>query len=330
MKKIGFTTSIPVEIVFAAGHIPVDLNNVFIASSEPGAYIEKAESDGFPRSTCGWIKGIYSAIMASEEISTVIGVVEGDCSNTRALMEVLRLKGVDCVPFSYPGSRNYTQLKSEMDKLSANFSVNNDGCMKVKDELDAIRKRIVYLDELTWNNNKASGFENHFWQVSSSDFFGDSPLFHDLLNRKITEIESRKEKNDCIRLGYIGVPPIYSDIYDFVEAHEARVVFNEVQRQFTMSHGIGNSDLVEVYRQFTYPYGLDLRLEDIKAQIAQRKIDGIIHYVQAFCFRGIEDIVIRNELEVPVLTIEGDKPGLLDARTKLRIESFIEMLEERK
>jgi hypothetical protein len=30
LKKVAFTTSIPVEVIFAAGMIPVDLNNVFI------------------------------------------------------------------------------------------------------------------------------------------------------------------------------------------------------------------------------------------------------------------------------------------------------------
>ncbi|GAI09778.1 unnamed protein product, partial [marine sediment metagenome] len=30
MKKIGITTTVPVEILLAAGYQPVDLNNVFI------------------------------------------------------------------------------------------------------------------------------------------------------------------------------------------------------------------------------------------------------------------------------------------------------------
>jgi len=58
-----------------------------------------------------------------------------------------------------------------------------------------------------------------------------------------------------------------------------------------------------------------------------RELDGIIHYTQSFCFRGIEDIVIRKELNIPVLTLEGDRPGNLDARTRLRLEAFIDMLK---
>ncbi len=327
MKKVGFTTSIPVEIIFAADLTPIDLNNVFITAENPGEYIDTAENEGFPRSTCAWIKGIYSAILKAKDIDTIIGVIEGDCSNTRALTEVLALRGIKSIPFSYPNSRVYDQLKSEIFKLLATFNVSIEKCIKVKKDLDRIRQGLNYLDELTWKHNKATGFENHLWQVSSSDMNGDYKVFEKKLRTKIEEIEVREEKVDAVRIGYIGVPPIIGEIYSFIESLDARVVFNEVQRQFTMSHGVGTDDIVEVYRQFTYPYTLDSRIEDIKKQIEVRKIDGIIHYTQAFCFRAIEDIVIRNELDVPVLTVEGDRPGNIDARTKLRIESFVDMLK---
>jgi len=327
LGKIGFTTSIPVEIIFAANHIPVDLNNVFISSDRSLKYIENAENAGFPRSVCAWIKGIYSAILSSKEMETIIGVVEGDCSNTRALLEVLKLKGVESIPFSYPNSRNYMQLKSEITRLCDLFETSMESCLLIKEKLDIVREKLVYLDELTWKYNKATSLENHLWQVSSSDFNGNYQLFNDKLTEKIIEIEARDANKKNLRLGYIGVPPIISDIYDFIESVNARVVFNEVQRQFTMFQGIGNNDLAEVYRQYTYPYSLDFRLYDIKKQIIDREIDGIIHYTQAFCYRGIEDIVVRSELNVPVLTLEGDRPGVLDARTKLRIESFVDMLQ---
>jgi benzoyl-CoA reductase/2-hydroxyglutaryl-CoA dehydratase subunit BcrC/BadD/HgdB len=328
LKRIGFTTSIPVEVIFAAGYKPVDLNNVFITDDNPGRLIEVAENEGFPRSTCAWIKGIYSAIIDRGDIDTLIGVVEGDCSNARALVEVLEQKGVNCISFSYPNSRNYDQLKKEIFKLCRYFGVEFEDCIKVKKELDAIRQRLIYLDELTWKHNRATGFENHIWQVSSSDFNGDYIGFKKELDEKIASIEKRDAKTEGKRIGYIGVPPINGDIYDFIESLNARVVYNEVQRQFTMADSVGIEDIVEVYRNFTYPYSLRGRLEDIKAQISKREIDGIIHYAQAFCFRGIEDIVIRNELKVPVLTIEGDRPGNLDQRTRLRIEAFIDMLDQ--
>jgi benzoyl-CoA reductase/2-hydroxyglutaryl-CoA dehydratase subunit BcrC/BadD/HgdB len=52
--------------------------------------------------------------------------------------------------------------------------------------------------------------------------------------------------------------------------------------------------------------------------------------VQAFCFRQIEDLIVRKRLKMPILTLEGDRPGPLDARTRIRLEGFIEMLKARK
>jgi len=326
LKSIGFTTSIPVEIIYSAGFKPVDLNNIFITDKNAAKLIEQAENDGFPRNTCSWIKGIYSAVLNSEDIDTVISVVEGDCSNARALSEVLNLKGINCIPFSYPNSRNYQALKAEMDKLCREFNTSFEQAIYIKKQLDLIRKRLAYIDELTWKHNKVSGFENHIWQVSSSDFEGDYRAFGEKLEKEIAVIEKREPFSERVRLGYIGVPPINSDLYDLVEEMGARIVYNEVQRQFTMADGIDIDDLVVVYRIFTYPYDLYGRIRDIKNQIEIRKIDGIIHYTQAFCFRGIEDIVLRKELDVPILTLEGDRPGTVDPRSRLRIESFIDML----
>lgn len=326
MKSIGFTTSIPVEIIYSAGLKPVDLNNIFITDKNAVKLIEQAENDGFPRNTCSWIKGIYSAVLNSKGIDTVISVVEGDCSNARALSEVFNLKGIRCIPFSYPNSRSYQVLKDEMEKLCREFNTSFEQALHIKKQLDLIRKRLVYIDELTWKHNKVSGFENHIWQVSSSDFDGDYRVFGEKLEKEIAAIENREPFTEKVRLGYIGVPPINGDLYDLVETLGARIVYNEVQRQFTMADGIDIDDLVEVYRIFTYPYDLHSRIRDIKSQIEKRKIDGIIHYTQAFCFRGIEDIILRKELDVPILTLEGDRPGAVDSRSRLRIESFIDML----
>lgn len=327
MNNVGFTTSIPVEVLFAAGLRPIDLNNVFITSENPGKLLEKAENAGFPRNTCAWIKGIFSAVLSHGDINTIIGVIEGDCSNTKALIEVFELYNIKCIPFSYPSSRNYRQLENEILSLCRYFNTDLKACSEIKNRLDPIRKKLIYLDELTWKSNKAKGFENHIWQVSSSDFNGDYETFEDDLDRAIAEIENRQPLKEKVRLGYIGVPPINGDLYSFIETLDARVVYNEVQRQFAMPYGVDCEDIVEMYRRFTYPYNLNGRLSDIKNEIAKREIKGIIHYTQAFCFRGIEDIVIRKELGIPVLMMEGDRPGNLDQRTKLRIESFIDMLE---
>ena len=162
------------------------------------------------------------------------------------------------------------------------------------------------------------------FQVSCSDFNGDVDVFEADVDQFIAQAKQNTEYTEDLRLGFIGVPPIVNDLYGHFEQMGARVVFNEVQRQFAMPYHV--DDVVEQYRLYTYPYGVFGRIEDIKLEIEKRNLDGIVHYVQSFCFRQIEDMIFREKLEIPILTIEGDKPGKLDARTKLRMDSFLEML----
>jgi len=324
MARIGITTTVPVEIILAAGHTPVDLNNVFITDKEASRLVEVAEDAGYPRNICGWIKGLYSVVVDRGDIDMVLAVTQGDCSNTHALMETLQLAGIETIPFAYPFDRDYDILKLQMDKLISALGTDWDSVMTVKKRLDQVRGKVAELDRLTWQENTVSGFHNHLYQVSCSDFNGDVTAFEQDVDQFIVKAGSATEGTENLRLGFIGVPPIVNDLYEHFEKMGARVVFNEVQRQFAMPYSV--DDLVEQYRLYTYPYGVFGRIEDIKLEIERRNLDGIVHYVQSFCFRQIEDMIFREKLDIPVLTIEGDKPGKLDARTKLRMDSFLEML----
>lgn len=329
MKKVGLTTTVPVEVLLASGVTPVDLNNIFVTSDSSTSLVEEAEIEGFPRNICAWIKGLYGAAM-SAGIDTVIGVTEGDCSNTKSLMEVWKSKGVEVIPFGFPQGRSRDAIVKEINHLMDRFSVDLDQVEGVRKALCPVRKKLKRLDELTWKENKVTGFENHLWQVSSSDFNGDPVSFLAELEAFLEEAENREPFLDReLRIGYIGVPPIIEDIYELVEENNARVVYNEVQRAFTMAKK-EYGDIYDMYLDFTYPYDLDFRLADIEEAIIERNLDGIIHYTQSFCHRGIEDIVIKSRLKLPVLTIEGDLPGKADARTKLRLESFLDMLSDLK
>jgi benzoyl-CoA reductase/2-hydroxyglutaryl-CoA dehydratase subunit BcrC/BadD/HgdB len=325
MKKIGITTTIPVEVVYAAGHVPVDLNNVFITSPEAADLVAEAEYDGYPRNACGWIKGIYSTVVKGG-IDTVIAVVEGDCSQTQAMVETLEERGVEVIPFSFPYGRDRDLLRLQIEKLIDRLGTTMEDALTWKDWMDAVRRKVWKLDEATWRDGTVSSFENHYYQVSCSDFGGDPDRLgaevDSVLERPLDERPATPDPR--LRLGYIGVPPIFTDFYQHIESLGARVVFNEVQRQFTMP--FETDDLVEQYLLYTYPYDVFARIADIRREVERRRIRGLIHYTQSFCFRQIQDLIIRKHIDVPILTLEGDSPSRLDARTRVRIESFVEML----
>jgi len=326
LRRVGFTTTIPLEVLIAAGVVPIDLNNVFITHPNSPALIEDAELTGFPRNVCAWIKGIYGAVVASG-VTEMIAVTEGDCSYTKALMEVLSLNGVRVHPFAYPAGRQSEALRAEIEKLMAHFGVEWDQVNEAKKRLDRIRTKVHEIDRLTFEKDLVTGEENHYFQVCTSDMNGDPDAFEAEVDAFLAEAAARPARKERIRLAFVGVPPIISGLYRFLEEVGARVVFNETQRQFSMPFGI--DDLVEQYREYSYPYDIFHRIEDISREIEARRVDGVIHYVQSFCFRQIEDMVLRKSIGIPILTLEGDKPGAIDARTKIRLEGFLELLEDR-
>lgn len=329
MKKIGITTTIPCEVLIAAGYTPIDLNNIFITSDKYNKYIEIAERDGFPRSLCAWIKGIYG-VCIDEDIKEIVGVMEGDCSNTKALIEVLELRGIKVYPFSYPNTHKYEDVKKEIIKFMDIFNVSIYEVEMVRENANRVRKLAREIDRFTFKSHKVSGFENHLYQISLSDFEGSIEGYEKKLTKAIYEIKNRKEDKKKLTLGYIGVPPMTGDIYEFVEGLDAKIIYNEVQREFAFPRIEEAKDIFYQYLDYTYPYDINVRISEIKNQIELRELDGIIHYTQSFCYRAVQDIVIKEKLDIPILNIEGDKLNKLDARTKLRIEAFVDMLHDRK
>ena len=327
MSKVGFTTTIPLEILIAAKRTPVDLNNIFITHPDKKELLINAESDGFPRNVCCWIKGIYSAAL-NTDISEIIAVTQGDCSNAQALMETLQFRGIKVVPFFYPYDRDQNLLSLSLKKLMDHYVVDEEQCLQAKGEMDRIRKKVHHIDELTWKEDIVSSEENHYYQVCTSDMNQDPLAFEREIDSFLSVLKNRKKFKEVLRLGYLGVPPIFNDIYSFIESLNARVVFNEMQRQFSMPYL--TTSLLDQYLSYTYPYDIFNRIEDIKKEVKRRKIDGLIHYVQSFCFRQIENTILKKTLKLPILTIEGDQPTPLDSRNKTKIEVFIEMLCRRK
>ncbi len=326
MKTIGITTTVPIEILIAAGYQPVDLNNVFITGSSPERLINIAERAGFPLNCCSWIKGIYGVCM-DYGIDTVLCVTTGDCSNTIMLMEVLKLKGLKVIPFAYPDQPDTQRMQNALQTLADTLGTNLEIAHRVRDELKPSRHLALKLDQLTWKEGLVSGWENHLWLVSTSDFNQDHHKYYPQLQKLLTDCHQREPyPPDWLRLAYIGVPSVYGqDLYHYLESNRARVVFNEVQRQFAMPKP-GDS-LAEQYSNYTYPYSIYGRLKDTTTELKRRQVDGVIHYVQAFCHRGIGDIIFRDALKLPILTLEGNDDFSLTQHVKTRIEAFLDMLE---
>ncbi len=322
--KVGLTTTIPVEVVLAAGLVPVDLNNLFIGNLLAYQQVSQAEAEGLPRTICAWVKGIYATLMAHPEITGVIVSCQGDCSYSQALGEILAAMGLSVIHFKYPYPKDRQELRREIAKFRARLGVSAEEVAKVHRLLQPVRQALSHLDRLTWETGQVRGRENFQFLIASSDFGSDPVAYYQKLTAFLQEAQTRPHRHPPVRLGIIGIPPIFLDLWDYLEELPAEVVFNEMPRQFSMPYPFGN--LVEQYLAYTYPYEITGRLADIKAAIQERRLDGLIHYTQSFCFRQMFDQMFREKLALPILTIEGDRPTVLDSRTRMRLEAFIDVL----
>lgn len=325
---VGLTTTVPVEVLFAAGLRPLDLNNVFITSGIAGELVEEAERAGFPRNSCAWNKGIYSAARRLG-LRRLAPVVQGDCANTHALVEMLQADGVQVTPFAFPyDPADREILDLSLNRFCAALGTTRSDAEAMKLRLDDLRSLAHRIDELGWRDNLITGEEQHLATISCSDFFGDLDRFRARMIETITNAQKRSPIATPIRLALIGIPPICDGFFTFLESRGARVVFNEIPRQFAMPER--TPDLVAQYSRYTYPYDIFHRLDDITAQLALRRVHGVIHYVQSFCFRQVQDAIVRRRIDIPLLTLEGDRPGPLDMRTETRIEAFMEMVKAKR
>ena len=327
-QAVGITTTVPVEVLLAAGRVPVDLNNRFITDPEAAGLVREAEELGLARTLCAWIKGIYAWCLAHPEVGTIVAVTQGDCSNTHALMELLSLAGRQVIPFDFPFGRGRRALEEQILRLARRLGTSLEAAEEVRRRLLPLRRDLARLDALTWREGKVGGEENLLWLVSASDFEGDPAAFHRRLRDFLARAEQRPPRRWRVRLGLLGVPPIMEGLHRTLEELGAGVVFNEVPRQFALlprEDGVAE-DLVEQYRRYTYPYDVFHRIADIAREVRRRRIDGLIHYTQSFCFRQMQDLVLRERLRLPMLTLEGDRVGPVDARTRLRLEAFVDVL----
>jgi len=265
-------------------------------------------------------------VCLQSSLDTVLCVTGGDCSNTIMLMEVLKLKGIKTMAFAYPEQPDSRQMSAVLKHLAEGLGITLEAAERLRDELQSARNATLELDRLTWQKGLVSGWENHISLVSTSDFNQDSRRYLAEIEALITECRRRQPyRDDMLRLAYIGVPPVFGrQLYGFLESNNARVVFNEVQRQFAMPHPGRN--LPEQYTNYTYPYSIHGRLSDIRAEIKRRHVDAVIHYVQAFCHRAIGDIILRRELNVPVLTLEGNSDFGLSQQNRTRLEAFLDIV----
>ncbi len=239
---------------------------------------------------------------------------------------MLRADSVEIVPFAFPYSpADSALLDLALDRFAAALGATRQEAEDWKAPLDRARSLAHRMDELNWRENRATGAEQHLWTISCSDFFGDPERYAARASERIAECAARAPDERSIRLGASWASRRSATGFSSCSNRTARAWSSTKSRASSPCRGPTRS-LVEQYSRYTYPYDIFHRLADIREQLALRRVQGVIHYVQSFCFRQVQDALVRRELRLPILTLECDRPGPPDMRTQTRIEAFLEML----
>ena len=311
MPKIGITALVPPELIFACGAEPFDVNNVI------------PESKKHPRNKlCAWT-AIWNEMLINKEIEidSLVVVAGGDCHNALVDGQKVQRSGIPTHFFFYPFDGNPEYLESQLESMSGFL-----GGVRYPEKFSEIRKlkKLGKIIDEKRCDGKISPADAFRILISFSDLCGDLNKLHDA----IASIKEQKIELES-RVALIGVPPIYSDIHEVAENLGLQVVFDELPYEFIRHGGDNIHSIARDYCEYTFARPLDFRFGFLRKELDRRKVDGVIHYTQFACHHMLEDDILRNELDYPVLTIQGDMPGKTPEQVKLRLEAFGEMLGRR-
>ncbi len=352
---IGLTTTLPLAPILASGREPCDLNNLFVTHPRRRELLERASRNRMSRTICAWIRGI-AAVCLEEGIEETAAAVEGDCAETRLLADLLEEEGVRIVRFGFPpahleGERRRIAMREAAAEFCEALGTSLEAAGGVFEDLLPVRRLLwkaqrLYEKCCLHPHDEAPASLRHFLlQVSASDMKGDPAAYEKEVRAYTEELESylaaRGESPSGARrrplLALLGVPPAFDDLHDAVDRLGGRIVVNETAFWFTLpycgkpTNGASRNrspveDMIAAWSAYPYPLDTATRHSLLFEALDGTPIDGAILYLQSFCHRQLEHPSWRRRLRVPLLVLEGDAPGALDHRSRLRLEAFLEML----
>ncbi|UCG69057.1 MAG: 2-hydroxyacyl-CoA dehydratase [Thermoplasmata archaeon] len=308
MNTVGITALVPPELIFACGKKPCDINN-FV----PNSVIQPT------RKLCAWT-AIWREMLLRKELSLdyLVVVAGGDCHNALVDGQKVAMSGLKTFYFFYPFEEEKDYLKEQLEGLSTFMGGIADSEMFEK--VKYLKRRALELEKKRIEG-KIPSDKAFKILVSTSDLKGDLDHFEKtLMNLQEENVDYES------RVALLGVPPIYQDFHEVMASLGLHVVYDELPYEFARLSGRDIDELAGNYCEYTFARKLDFRMDFIEKELAKRKIDGIIHYTQYSCHHLLEDDMLRNRLDYPFLTIQGDLPGRTSEQAKIRLEAFSEML----
>lgn len=318
-KRLGITALLPPELIFSCDVHPFDLNN----------FVPRTNLS--PKSKlCAWTAIWRDLVLNKRIVIDKLAVVAGgDCHNALVDGEKVALQGIPTHYFFYPFDNNEGYLEGQLTALRDFLGgIKNDTMFKAVKE---IKELGLELDRKR-SMGKVSSSEAFRILVSFSDLEGDINMFKSKVSSLLGSLRNLNSSiidGNAPRVALLGVPPIHPDFHEVASSLNIHIVFDELPFEFVRLSGTSMKELAQNYSEYTFARDIEFRLDFLDSELEKRKIDGIVHYTQFACHHMLEDEILRDHFDHPILTVQGDLPRSTPEQIKLRLEAFVECLSRR-
>jgi len=336
-----FCTYTPIEIIHAAGFMPVRIHGGTITVEKAGALV--------PNFVCPYMRTSLERAMRGE-YKYLSGVIQGytcdiSCGMMNIWAENSGLKTFHTVPLPYNTNDSardfYRKTLSELiDKLNAAGGKFDMASLDRSLDLYAeIRKNLLRLHELR-RQNIFTPPARDFYTIMEAGFCTPPEEYLEHLIELVDEVEKLKSNP----VG--GVPVLVSGsiveqmwIFDLLEAAGGRVVADDLcngRRFCDPNDGQGADPLDRLIDRYMHRFPcparsiVDDRVPRVKQLVEESGAKGVIFLFQKFCTPHLADYpalsaALRDD-GIAVLPIEMDESGNIEGQLKTRFGAFFEMI----
>ena len=306
-KKIFLLSRIPVEFLPSKGYEIIYWARLFNGHYPLKKYLEKADSEPFPRNSSFVVRIILGFL--SDFKGIVIFTTPGTHSEHRTILSILREKNIKILEL-HTGDNKITKIDEIFHKLKSFFNIENSII------LENFKKNLVIRKKMAM-------------EIEKGNIHGTS-LHLDALNmasgKTVRFISNKFNGKIRGKILLMGSPSTIS-IINHIENRGFSVTYT---LESLLEIFLIKEEMRKSYEEFPFPSRtVGYLAEKIVKILKNVNIDGIIYLMVPLSHEFLEYELFKEKINKPIIPIEISNPWKLDKRTILRIDSFLEVLEKK-
>ena len=336
-----FCTYTPIELIHAAGFLPVRIYGGMIRIEQAGSLV--------PNFVCPYMRTSLERALRGE-YRYLSGVIQGyTCDVPCGMMNIWEgntgLGFFHTVPLPYnadESARAYYRhtLNELIDKLAgAGGRIDSTSLGRSLDLYAEIRNNLLRLHELRLRNIFVPSARN-FYTIAEAGYSLPPEEYLKLLTNLNGAIETKKAAAaNAIPVLVSGSIVEQMWIFDLLEAAGGQVVADDLCNGYRFcepADGSGTDPIERLIDRYIHRFPcparsiVDDRIARVRGLVEKSGAKGVIFLFQKFCTPHLADYpALAGELKndgIPVLLAEMDESGNIEGQLKTRFEAFFEMI----